>query len=195
MPYSGDNNGNNGHGMVYPKWTCRRYIQPMYPIDDVIKMRNLHALFQAVVLKNRNRPKRRQTGAGYLVLVDLIIDSRSPCFLFWSCRRSDLSSSHFLSYCLPGALHLIKLLVISISFFHPLCIASQLHFNWPIRKKGSFFSVTSYYVSALFKNSGRCRSLFVIVYDLCLTIQPGTSLLATRYLILFYFFWFVRGTI
>ena len=37
-------------------------IQPTYPIDDVNKMRNLHVLFQDVVLKNRNRPKTRQTG-------------------------------------------------------------------------------------------------------------------------------------
>ena len=36
--------------------------------------------------------------------------------------------------------------------------------------------------------------LYLLVYDLCLRIQPEISLSATRYLILFYFFWFVRGT-
>ena len=114
-------------------WTVyRRYIQPMYPIDDVIKMRNLHALFQAVVLKNRNRPNRRQTGAGYLVLVSI-----PDRLAFFSDHAVVLICLHliFLCYCLPSALNLIKFLVISISFF----IASQLHFNRPIRKKRIFF--------------------------------------------------------
>ena len=44
----------------YQKWICRLDIQPTHSIDDINKMQNLHALFQAVdphlhvVLKNRN---------------------------------------------------------------------------------------------------------------------------------------------
>ena len=34
--------------------TCRRDIQTTYSIDDVNKMRNLHALFQAVVLNGNS---------------------------------------------------------------------------------------------------------------------------------------------
>ena len=119
----------------------RADIQPTYPIDDVNKMRNLHVLFQDVVLKNRNRLVALEVriyglcGPYHRFQIALLHSLTMPPF-------SDLSSSQLLMLMLAGYSSSHQILCFQSCIF---ISCNALHFHRPLLEKtGFFYSVTSY---------------------------------------------------
>ena len=119
--------------------TCRRDIQTTYPIDDVNKMRNLHELFQAVVLNGNSLWYRRDDR---LVVLELrIFGLGGPYHRFQIALLpslimplfSDLSSSHLLMLMLARNSYISSNSLSFKSRFSIRCIG--LHFNRPLREK------------------------------------------------------------